>query len=394
MSMMLIDLLLAVVLLAALLGGLGRGLVSTLGGLVGLAVGGVAAFWVVPIVNDALPSSGWRGPLVIVAAVLLPVLGASLGTAVGQGLRRGVDRTPLRFLDRLLGGVVSLVVAAVAMSFVGSAIAATGVPVIAPAIASSTVLRTIDRLTPAPVARTLAELRGAVLDEGLPTFGDLLVPGLTPSVPDVDLTDPALARAARSVARIGGTAYACGISSTGSGFVVAEDRVVTNAHVVAGVDRPVVELPGRAAREGRIVYFDPVDDLAVVAVDGLGATPLPIAPTLAVGASAAVQGYPYGGPLTSGAAQVLAVSTVPVPDVQGDGVSDREIYALAARVRPGNSGGPLLTTDGQAAGVVFARAESDAELGYAMTPAELLPVVAQAPELSSAVSSGACSASR
>lgn len=386
---MLLDILLVVGLVVALAAGLSRGLLATLGGLLGLVVGGLAAFWLVPVINDALPSSGWRGPLVIVAAILLPTLGASAGASIGHALRRGVDRTPLRSVERLLGGVANVVVAAVAMSFVGSAIAATGVPVIAPAVASSSVLRTIDRLTPEPVARTLAGLRATVLDEGLPQLGDLF-PGLTPTVPDVDLADPALEQAARSVARIGGTAFACGTSATGSGFVVAEDRLVTNAHVVAGVDRPVVELPGQRAREGRVVYFDAVDDLAVVAVDALGVAPLPIAPTLGVGDVAVVQGYPYGGPLTSGAAQVMAVDTVSVPDIYGQGSSDREIYALAAQVRPGNSGGPVLSTDGQAVGVVFARAQSDSNIGYAMTTTELLPVVAQAPSLDTAVPAGAC----
>ena len=387
---MLLDLLLALLLLATLLAGLGRGLLATLGGLVGLVAGGAAAFWLVPLVNDAAPAR-WRAGLVVATAVLLPLLGASVGSRLGHALRRGVDRTPMRFVDRVLGGVVSVVVVAVAMSFVGSAIAATGVPVLAPAIASSTVLRTIDRLTPAPVSRTLSQLRGTVLHAGLPQLGDLLGPQPSPTVPTtIDLASPALTQASRSVARIQGTAYACGISSSGSGFVVAQDRVVTNAHVVAGVDRPVVELPGQRARVGRVVYFDPVMDLAVIAVDHLGVAPLPIAPTLAANSLAVVQGYPYGGPLTTGAARVLAVDTARVPDINGQGDAEREIYALAAVVRPGNSGGPLLTTDGQAVGIVFARAESSPDLGYAMTTTELLPVVARAPGLSTTVASGTC----
>ena len=165
---------------------------------------------------------------------------------------------------------------------------------------------------------------------------------------------------------------------------------MTNAHVVAGVDRPVVELPGQRARVGRVVYFDPVMDLAVIAVDHLGVAPLPIAPTLAANSLAVVQGYPYGGPLTTGAARVLAVDTARVPDINGQGDAEREIYALAAVVRPGNSGGPLLSTDGHAVGIVFARAESSPDLGYAMTTAELLPVVAKAPGLGATVPSGTC----
>jgi len=147
-------------------------------------------------------------------------------------------------------------------------------------------------------------------------------------------------------------AYACGISSSGSGFVIAEDRVVTNAHVVAGVDRPVVELPGREARDGQVVYFDPVDDIAVIAVDDLEADPLEVAPVLPAGSSAAVQGYPHGGPFESMSAAVLAVGIVPVPDIYDDSSHPREIYTLDANVRPGNSGGPLFNLQGEVIGVL------------------------------------------
>jgi S1-C subfamily serine protease len=159
---------------------------------------------------------------------------------------------------------------------------------------------------------------------------------------------------------------------------------------VAGVDRPVVELPGGTVREGRVVYYDPVDDLAVIAVDDLGANPLDIAPTLSAGDSAVVQGYPYGGPFTSGSAAVIDVSTVSVPDSYGAGGADREVYSLAAVVRPGNSGGPLLTTGGDVAGVIFARDDSEADVGYAMTSAELRPVADRADDLGTAVSTGQC----
>ncbi|MBL0887643.1 MarP family serine protease [Myceligenerans indicum] len=387
-----VDLVLLLILLAALGAGLSRGLLATLGGLVGLIAGGLAAFWAVPAVNDLLPTSQWRGPVAVAVAILLPVVGASLGSGLGHDLRRGVDRTALRPLERLLGGVANVVVAALALSFVGTAISATGTPVVASALSSSAVLRTIEDLTPPSVGRPLAEMRSMVLDDGLPRLNLLIVPRQAPVVPAVDLDNAKLEASARSVARISGIAYACGKSSTGSGFVVAPDRVVTNAHVVAGVGRPVVELPASPAREGRVVYFDPSDDLAVIAVDHLDADPLDIAPTLSRGDHAVVQGYPFGGPFTSTGAGVLGVDTVRVPDVYGADATGREIYSLAAAVRPGNSGGPLLTTGGQVAGVVFARAESESDIGYAMTSTELLPVAAQATELTEAVSPGRCAA--
>lgn len=388
--MLVVDIVLGVVLVVALVVGLQRGLFASVGTLAGVAAGGIAAFWLIPIVNDAVAWPRWRGLVVVAVALLLLLAGASLGSAVGLLIRRGADRVRLRGLERLLGGAVSLVVAALAVSLVGQSVTATGMPIVSQALSSSHVLRTIEQITPRPVQATLAQLRGAVLDEGLPTLGTLLDGAVSPGAPEVALDDPALAAAAQSVGRVSGVAYACGTSATGTGFVIAPDRVVTNAHVVAGVETPVVELPGVAAREGRIVYFDPVDDLAVIAVDDLGASALPVVPTLAMGDTGVVQGYPFGGPFEMGGAEVISVGPAQVPDIYDGSTAQREVYALAATVRPGNSGGPLLTVRGEVAGVVFARAERDDALGYAMTTAELVPVLAQAQDLDASVSSGRC----
>lgn len=388
--MPIIDIVLIALLAIALITGLSRGFLATIGFFAGLAVGAVAAYWVTPFVGQWITEPAWRGPAMIGAGILLLLIGSGLGSALGGFFRRGADRIKLRVPERLLGGVVNVAAAALAVSFVAGSLTPVGVPVVSAALGSSAVIRTIDDLTPAPVRGALAELRGTVFAEGIPRLGELIQIGPVPSAPAVALDDPALTQAAQSVARISGTAYACGITSSGSGFVVAADRIVTNAHVVAGVDTPLVELPGRPAREGRVVYFDPTDDIAVVSVDGLDAVPLPISPTLEVGASAVVQGYPGGGPFTSGSAQVLSSGTVPVPDIYDTSSVPRDIYALAAVVRPGNSGGPLLTTTGEIAGIIFARSDTDDNVGYAMTPAELLPVMAQLDALSAPVASGSC----
>lgn len=89
-------------------------------------------------------------------------------------------------------------------------------------------------------------------------------------------------------------------------------------------------------------------------------------------------------------AEVISSGSVLVPDISGTSSALRDIYALAAQVQPGNSGGPLLTADGDVAGVVFARAEADADRGYAMTTAELEPVLAGAAGWTQAVSTGSC----
>lgn len=388
--MIIVDVLIIVILLIALWIGVQRGFAASLGSILGLVAGGIAAFWITPLVTAWVPALEWRGIAGVAAALGLLITGVLLGGYFGTVVRSGVDRTPLRGVDRFFGGIVSVAVTALVLVIVAPSVTVTGIPGFSTAVASSRVLGAIDALTPPPMDAALAELRSAVLEDGLPRFGELLRPGVGPTSPPVALDDPVLQQAAASVGRVSGVAYACGTGMSGTGFVIAPDRVVTNAHVVAGVDTPVVELPGQPAREGRIVYFDAVDDLAVIAVDELGVAALPMTSTLGAGAAAVVQGYPFGGPFTMAGASVLSIGTAPIPDIYGTSTAPREIYALESDVRPGNSGGPLLTAAGEVAGVVFARGEDDATRGYAMTMTELNPVAAQAPSLSDAVASGAC----
>jgi S1-C subfamily serine protease len=386
----LLDLLLVLTLLVFIGEGVRNGLARSLGAILGVIAGGVAAFLAVPLLSAIVPDPFWRVAVIVGASLALLFGGHALGGRIGRGIRdRGREEIGLG--SRLAGGAANGVIAALTLALVAGGVSSMGVPLFSQAISGSYVVRAIDTLTPAPVDALLARVRSAVLEEGLPAIGEALGGVLvSPGIPDVPTDTDPLTAAAQSVVRIGGTAYACGQNQTGTGFVVAPDRVVTNAHVVAGVDQPIVEAPNGQTLEGRVVYLDPVDDLAVVAVDGLAAAALALSPDLAVGAEAVVEGYPYGGPFTRGGAEVLAVSTESIPDIYGGSRTPREVYTLAAVVQPGNSGGPLLATDGRVAGVVFARSADDPELGYAMTNAELEPVASAAAGLSAAVSAGSC----
>ncbi|GAA3019565.1 CvpA family protein [Microbacterium dextranolyticum] len=291
---LIVDVIAIVALVAAFVSGLARGFFASLGSVVGMVLGAAAALWLLPLATpwlaDVLPSGGWRSAALAAGAIGLVVLGAAGGAAVGHVIRRGVDRIKLRGLERFLGGVLSLGATALVLLLVGAGLGAAGIPGVSSAVSSSRVIRFIDDLTPAPVDEALAAARGAFLSDGLPRLEAAIGTVVTPTAPPVSLDDPELQAAAASVARVSGTAYACGVSMTGSGFVAAPGLVVTNAHVVAGVDAPVVELPGGRAGEGRIVYFDPVGDLAVIAVGDLGGAPLAIDDPAAPGTQAAVQG--------------------------------------------------------------------------------------------------------
>ena len=384
-----LDVLLIVLLIAYVVYGFRNGLSRSIFVIAGVVAGAIAAFFVVPLVTGWVAWSLARPVVTIAVTVALVAAGHALGSSLGRGIRRGIERTPLSGLDRLLGAVVTGVAAALVASVVGSTVSQLGVPVLSRATAGSAVLRTINALTPDPVEAWVAQLKSIVADSGLPVISDALG-GPAPVIPQLDTGSPQLNAAAQSVVRITGNAFACGVSQSGTGFVVADDRVVTNAHVVAGVTEPVVEAPNGEAIAGSIVYFDPVLDLAIIAVPGLTAAPLPLGGSLPAGTDAAVQGYPFGGPFTSGAARVMQVGTAQVDDIYGTSTHPREVYTLAADVRQGNSGGPVLTLDGTVAGVVFARSADTASVGFAMTMAELDPVAAEAPTLTVTVSSGDC----
>lgn len=384
-----LDVLLIVLLIAYVVYGFRNGLSRSIFVIAGVVAGAIAAFFVVPLVTGWVAWSLARPVVTIAVTVALVAAGHALGSSLGRGIRRGIERTPLSGLDRLLGAVVTGVAAALVASVVGSTVSQLGVPVLSRATAGSAVLRTINALTPDPVEAWVAQLKSIVADSGLPVISDALG-GPAPVIPQLDTGSPQLNAAAQSVVRITGNAFACGVSQSGTGFVVADDRVVTNAHVVAGVTEPVVEAPNGEAIAGSIVYFDPVLDLAIIAVPGLTAAPLPLGGSLPAGTDAAVQGYPFGGPFTSGAARVMQVGTAQVDDIYGTSTHPREVYTLAADVRQGNSGGPVLTLDGTVAGVIFARSADTASVGFAMTMAELDPVAAEAPTLTVTVSSGDC----
>lgn len=385
-----LDFALIFMLLSYLIYGLRNGFLVTLGGIAGFIVGAIAAFIAVPLVSGWVSDSAWRLTATVAAAVVLIALGHGLGTMIGRRVRHVVRLKPLHAVDRLVGGAVSVVVAALVMSMLAFSISSLGVPFVSQQLAQSRVIRYIDSVTPTPVKATMAQLRSTVIGDGIPKLIEGFGSTTPVRIPNESTDTPALNQAARSVLKIAGTAFQCGQNQTGSGFVVSPERVVTNAHVVAGVSQPVVEVPDGGALPGRVVYFDPQRDIAVLAVDGLAASPLPLSPDLPEGSPAAFAGYPHGGPFQSKPATVEGISTVLVPDIYGSNPSPELVYKLAGDVQPGNSGGPLLTTQGQVAGLIFAKTTTNAALGFALTMQDVQPVAAQAPGLSAPVESGQC----
>jgi S1-C subfamily serine protease len=255
------------------------------------------------------------------------------------------------------------------------------------------VLATVDGLVPENGKTFFASFRRLINDRGFP---DVIGPFSSTRAPDVPAPDarlaqsPVVQRARDQVLKITGEAPSCGRRIEGTGFVYAAERVMTNAHVVAGVRNPKVDVGKGRTLNARVVLFDSSRDVAVLAVPGLDRTPLKFGPKAKAGADAIVVGYPQDGPFTPVAARIAAIQKARGPDIYQSHTVTREIYALRATVLPGNSGGPLLATDGAVYGVVFAAAADDPKTGYALTAGEVASDAQRGATASASVSTHGC----
>jgi S1-C subfamily serine protease len=333
---------------------------------------------------------------VLLAVLLAAWIGQYAGAVIGSRMREGISFRPAAFADALLGGIAGLVCVALVMWFVGGALRGGPSPVLSREVASSRVLAAIDRLAPDPLVRLADTFRSVVAGSAFPR----VFAGVGPEdIRPIESPDPSVVstttvrRAARSIVKITGEATSCRRGQEGSGAVVAAERVVTNAHVVAGVRRPFVQVGGVGRRyPGVVVEFDPRRDLAVLAVPGLDAPALESGSPLRRGDSAVVAGFPRNGPFTAGAARVRSQLRAVGEDIYGRPGATRQVYSLYADVQPGNSGGPLLSVRGELVGVVFAKSLDDASTGYALTLAEARSTINEGIRSGRQVSSGSCAA--
>lgn len=403
MTTIVIDLLLVIVLLSYAAIGYRRGLVMTAFSAAGFLAGAGVALWLLPgLIATAL--AGATGTLAnpVVAPVLLIIgilvlgsIGQSLLSRLGRPLRRGLARGGAGPLDDLFGAALTLVVAVAIVWFAAGILRASAPDSVAGFVARSQVLTAIDRVMPGQSDRVVGRVLVTLDQYGVPrAFSGLTAEPITP----VDSADSevastrGVAAAQASILRIDALAMECGRSQEGTGWVVGDDLVVTNAHVVAGAEQVTLTVAGRRVI-GQVVAFDPDRDLAVLSARlPVSAAPLRLAGELSHGDSAVVAGYPGGGPYRVQAARVRGAVTARGDDIYGTSGVTRELYALRAQVRPGNSGGPLLTPDGAVAGVIFARSLDDSATAYALTLDELRPVLAQARSGDGAVGTGRCAA--
>lgn len=401
-----LDILLVVVAAAAAFVGFRRGLLIGGLSLVGFAGGAVLAARFGPRIAAWLVGGASRGDVggqaalgQRVIALLVVVVFAAAGEAVlvtaGTWVRRMLWASPLGMVDSAGGAVLDVVGVLLVAWLLASALALAPLPNVRDQIRRSLVLNAVNSVVPTQVRVISADLDRLLQQHALPSlagpFGALPVAPRTLPPPNAGVVPPALHAAGADIVKITGTA-SCERVQEGSGFVIAADRVLTNAHVVAGVRHPTVALPGSGATvlAARVVLYDPNRDVAVLEVPGLNRSALSFAGTAEAGADAVVAGYPQNGPLTAVPARVEGDQDVLGPNIYDDRTVTRDVYTIRARVRPGNSGGPLLTPSGQVYGVVFAASVDDPDTGYALTASEVAGDVSRGAAATGGLSTGRC----
>ncbi|MFL6098689.1 MAG: MarP family serine protease [Actinomycetales bacterium] len=391
-----IDIILLLLMAAYSVSGYRQGFLISASSLVGFLGCGALAMWVLPdVLGRWLQGpSDLRSSLILVGGVLTcAALGQGVFGALGARVKNRVRFAPAHMVDAALGAVASLVAICLLTWFVAGAVRGVAGPV-SRQIGRSHIVAALDDLIPARAAELFTGFRSLLDRGGFPKVFESLGPE---RILPIDPPDGAVAQskavrdAARSIVKVTGVARSCSRSQEGSGWVVAPDKVVTNAHVVAGERSQVVRIGGTGtAYEAHVVLFDPKRDIAVLDVPGLPAPPLKLGPDAVRGTSAVVAGFPENGPYTVGAARVRQVIDATGNDIYDRPGIERQVYSLYARVRPGNSGGPLLGTGGKVIGIVFATSLDDPNTGYALTMHEAAPILERAAGANTPVRTGGC----
>ena len=390
-----VDLLVLALAAFAAVSGARQGMVVALPAFVGVLIGLVLGTQLAPLVVAQFENVVTKVVFAVGIVVLLVALGETLGVYVGRTIKPRVNAGPLRGADNALGAIVQgAVVFVVAWMIALPLTVVAGLPSLAKALNQSVILSTVDDTMP-QAARTLsADLQSLFDVSGFPAAMDPFnrTPLREVGPPDPALSqDPIVQNLRPSVLKVRGRAPSCSRALEGTGFVISPERVMTNAHVVAGTTEVSVEV-GRGQFDATVVHYDAQTDVAILAVPDLKAEPLPFrTDEIAQGEDGIVLGYPLDGPYTASEARVRErIPMLRGPDIYDAQTVTRDVYTVRAKVRSGNSGGPLVDPQGRVMGVVFGAAVDDQETGFVLTAQEVADEVAKAPSLVRRTSTQTC----
>ena len=383
---------LAVAFIAAI-SGWRSGALGSLLSFVGVLLGAIAGVLLAPhlVAHISAPRAKLFAALFLILALV--VVGEVAGVVLGRAVRGAIHSNSVRFFDSLVGVAVQLVVVLVAAWLLATPLTSSaGQPNLAAAVRGSRVLAQVNDFAP-DWLKTVPKRLSSLLDtSGLPQVLEPFsrTPVAAVAAPDAALANnPVVANTEPSVVKVRAIAPSCQKVLEGSGFVLSPDRVMTNAHVVAGANSVTVEASGNPY-DATVVSYDPTVDIAILAVPNLPAGPLAFANApVTSGTEAVVMGYPGGGGFVATPARIRELIELNGPDIYRGATINREVYTVRASVEQGNSGGPLIDLNGQVLGVVFGAAVDDNDTGFVLTAKEVATQLAHIGD-TAPVATGAC----
>jgi S1-C subfamily serine protease len=364
---------LAVALIAAI-SGWRSGAPGSVLALVGVVLGAVAGVLLAPHVVSHIDGPRTKLFATLFLILALVVIGEIAGVVLGRAVRGAIRNPTLRVVDSVVGVAVQLVLVLTAAWLLGTALVSSPQPNLAAAVQGSKVIAEVDSVAPNWLRSVPGRLSGlwdtSGLHDVLKDFGPTPVAAV--DAPDASLATSAVVGATRSsVVKVRGVAQSCQKVLEGSGFVVAPNRVMSNAHVVAGSDSVTVEVDGQTY-DAKVISYDPNADISILDVPNLPSAPLQFVDTEApAGTDGIVMGYPGGGDFTATPARVREVIELNGPDIYRSTTVTREVYTIRGTVKQGNSGGPMINRSGKVLGVVFGAAVDDVDTGFVLTAEEV-----------------------
>lgn len=372
------------------LSGYWQGLIAGAFATLGLLFGGVIGVWVAPLILGSVSPSIWVSLAAVVMVLFVSLVGQAAFQMVGVRARNAIRWQPIRALDAIGGSVLSAVAVLVVAWALGVAISGADIPGLSSMVRSSGVLSEVNSLMPQTAQQTLRafdRVVGTQFPRYLEPFAQEEIVSTEPPPPGIG-RDAAVRRAGDSVFRVLSN-NSCGQGIEGTAFLYAPGHLMTNAHVVAGVQDPNVKVNGQYV-SARVVYYNPDLDIAILAIPSLQGPYLHFDTNGTAGEAAAVLGFPENGPYNVQPARIRADQRLRSPDIYGNGSVVRDVFSVRGKIRPGNSGGPLVSAKGNVLGVVFAASVSDSQTGYALTANQVSGAAALGLSSNQTVGTGGC----
>jgi S1-C subfamily serine protease len=386
---MLVDFLVVVFCISALFRGREVGFIrqlcSTLGFFGGLFLGA----WLEPHTVAATHTPTSRSLVALLTTLGSAMILLTIGELIGLQLKRKLVFRRINAADVQLGAILSVITVLLSSWLLAALVGSLPLPSINNAVKQSHIVSTLTRALPS-APTVIADLGKLIDPNGFPQvfIGSEPAPPSSIDLPSLGVLRAAVESDRASVVKIEG--QGCGGIVEGSGFVVGSNLIATNAHVVAGIRHPFVQ-DANGNHSGTVISFDPDLDFAVLRVSNLAGKSLVVSQRhVNSGSPAVVMGYPGGGGFTAKVAAVLDQFTASGRNIYGKGFTARDVYELQADIIPGNSGGPLVASDGTVIGVIFAESTSYQHVGYALTASQISNEINQAAAHNQAVSTGRC----